>query len=51
MTIGTVQQIIRKGISDQIAFNIMDLKDPKKMWDKLKSVCTEIGQGVIYSIL
>ncbi len=29
----------------------MDIKDPKQMWDKLKSVYTKIGQGVVYSIL
>ncbi len=28
----------------------MDIKDPKQMWDKLKNVCTEMGQGVVYSI-
>lgn len=51
MAIGTAQQIIREGVSDQIAFNIMDLKNPKEMWNKLKSICTEVGQGVVYSIL
>ncbi len=51
MAVGTTQRIIREGVSDQIAFNIMDLKDPKEMWDKLKSVCTKVGQGVVYSIL
>ena len=51
MAVGIAQQIIREGVSDQIAFNIMDLKDPKEMWDKLKSVCTEVGQGLVYSII
>lgn len=51
MAVGIAQQIIREGVSDQIAFNIMDLKDPKEMWDKLKSICTEVGQGEVYSIL
>ncbi len=51
MTVSTVQQIIRKGVNNQIAFNIMDLKDSKKMWDKLKNICTEVGQGIVYSIL
>lgn len=31
MVIGIAQQIIKKGVSNQIAFNIMDLKDFKKM--------------------
>ncbi len=30
MVVGTAQRIIREGMSDQIAFNIMDLKDPKR---------------------
>lgn len=51
MAVGIAQRIIREGVSDQIAFNIMDLKDPKEMWDKLKSICTEVGQGVVYSVL
>ena len=51
MAVGIAQKIIREGVSDQIAFNIMDLKNPKEMWDKLKSICTEVGQGVVYSIL
>ena len=51
MAVGIAQRIIREAVSDQIAFNIMDLKDPKEMWDKLKSICTEVGQGVVYLIL
>lgn len=43
MAIGIVQQIIRKDVSDQIAFNIIDLKDSKKMWNKLKSICIEVS--------
>ena len=51
MAVRIARQIILKGVSDQIAFNIMDLKDPKEMWDKLTSICTKIGQEVVYSIL
>ena len=51
MAVGIARRIILEGVSDQIAFNIMDLEDPKEMWDKLKSICSEIGQGVVYSIL
>lgn len=50
MAVGTAQQFIREGISDQITFNIMHLENPKEMWDKLKSICTKIGQEVVYSI-
>ena len=31
MAVGIAQRIIRKGVSDQITFNIMDLKDPKEI--------------------
>lgn len=31
MAIGIAQQIIRKNISNQIAFNIIDQKNPKEM--------------------
>lgn len=50
MTVGIVQKIIREGVSDQIAINIMDFKNSKKMWDKLKSIYTKVGQGIVYSI-
>lgn len=29
----------------------MDLEDSKEMWDKLKAICLEIRQGIVYSIL
>ena len=45
------KRIITEGISDQLAVNIMDFEDPKKMWDKLKTICSEVGQGVVYFIL
>ena len=51
MAVDIAKKIIRKSINDQIAFNIMNLKNPKEMWEKLKSVCTEVGQGVVYLIL
>ena len=51
MAIGITQRIITEGISDQIAVNIMDLEDLKEMWDRLKTICSEVEQGVVYSIL
>lgn len=51
MAVGIALQIITEGVSDQIALNIMDLKDLKEMWDKLKSISTEVGQGIAYLIL
>ena len=51
MAVDIAKKIIQKSVSNQIAFNIMDLKDLKKIWDKLKNICTKVGQGVVYSIL
>lgn len=51
MAIGIAQPIIRKCISDQMTMNIIDQKNPKKIWDQLKYICIEIGQRVIYFIL
>ena len=31
MAVGIARRIIFKGVSDQIAFNVMDLEDPKEM--------------------
>ena len=51
MAIGIAWRIIVEGVNNQIAFNIMDLEDPRFMWTKLKNICTEVGQGVVYLIL
>lgn len=51
MTINIAQQIIRGVISNEIAFNIMNLKDLKEIWDKLKIIYIKIDQEVVYSIL
>lgn len=51
MTIGITQRIMKESISDQIRVNIMNLGDPKEMWNRLKAVCLEIGQEVVYLIL
>lgn len=51
MAISIVQQIIREDISDQIALNIIDLKDHKEIWDMLKSIYTKVDLGLVYFIL
>ena len=51
MAIGMAQKIIIEGVSSQIAFNIMDIDNPKDMWDTLKRICSEVGQGAVYSVL
>lgn len=43
IAVGIARQIILEGVSEQIAFNIIDLEDLKEMWDKLKSICNVIG--------
>lgn len=50
MAIELVWKIIIEGVSSQIAFNIIDINDPKAMWDILKRICSEVGQGVIYLV-
>ncbi len=51
IAVGIAQQIITEDVSNEIAFNIIDFEEPKEMLDKFKSICTKIGQGVIYSII
>lgn len=51
MAVVTTQKIIREGVNNQIAFNIVDLKNLKEMWDKLNSIYTEVSQRVVYLIL
>lgn len=42
MVVGIARRIILEGVNDQIVFNIIDLKDLQKMWDKLKNIYTKI---------
>lgn len=51
IAIGTVTQIIKEGISNNIFNNIIDITDPKEMWEKLCVACSQVGERVIYSIL
>lgn len=36
-----------EGVYNQIIFNIMNLEDPKEMWDKLTKIYSEICQGIV----
>lgn len=36
MAIGTAIRIIQSGVNDDIFNNIIDLEDPRLMWEKLK---------------
>lgn len=51
IAVDIAQQIILEEVKNQIVFNIMDQKDPKEMRNKLTSICSKIGQEIIYSIL
>ena len=51
IAVGIVDCIIRKGVSEDLFNNIIDIVDPQAMWAKLQSVYSHIGQGVVYSIL
>lgn len=39
MAIGTATRIIKEGVSDNIFNNIIDIMDPKEMWEKLRATC------------
>lgn len=51
MAVGTATRIIKKGVSNDIFNNIIDITDPREMWEKLCTTCLQVGQGVVYSIL
>lgn len=51
MAIRIATQIIKESISNNIFNNIIDIIDFRKMWEKLYTTCSQIGQKIIYSIL
>ena len=51
MAVGTATRIIKEGVSNNIFNIIIDITDPKEMWKKLRSACSQVGQGVVYFIL
>ena len=50
IAVETAGRIIWKGVSDNLFNNIIDIDDPQAMWAKLQSVCSHVGQGVVYLI-
>ena len=40
MAVGTATRIIKEGVSDNIFNNIIDITDPKEMWEKPRSACS-----------
>lgn len=51
MAVGTATRIIKEGVSNDIFNNIIDVTDPNEIWQKLRTACFQVGQGVVYSIL
>lgn len=51
MAIEIATWIIKEGVNDNIFNNIINITDPKKMWEKLRVIYLQVGQDVIYFIL
>ncbi len=51
MAIGTATQIIKKDVSNNIFNNIIDITDPKGIWEKLQAIYSQIRQDIIDFIL
>ena len=51
MAIGKATEIIQERVSDDLFNKIIDEDDSKVMWEKLRAVCSQVGPGVVYSIL
>ena len=50
IAIRTATQTIKKRVNNDIFNNIIDITDPKKMWEKLYAAYSQFGQEVVYSI-
>ena len=48
---GTALRIILKSINDNLFCTIEGIDEIAEIWDKLKTTCLQVGQGVIYIIL
>lgn len=46
-----MQKTIKKGVNSKITFNIIDIDNPKEIWDIWKKIWLEIGQEVVYLVL
>ena len=44
-------KIIKQGVNSDLYINVIGKRDPHKSWETLRRVCSQVGQGVVYSIL
>lgn len=44
-------KIIKQGVSTDLYINIIGERNPQRSWEMLRQVCSQVGQGVVYSIL
>ena len=44
-------KIIKQGVNSDLYTNIIGERDPHRSWETLRRVCSQVGQGVVYSIL
>lgn len=51
INIEIARRIIVEGVNNQITYNIMDFHNLKNIWTKLRSICSQFGQKVVYLIL
>ena len=48
---GTALRIILESIDDNLFCTIEGMEEITEIWDKLKTTCSQVGQGVVYAIL
>ena len=44
-------KIIKQGVSTDLYINIIGERNPQRSWETLRQVCSQVWQGVVYSIL
>ena len=48
---GTALRIILESIDDNLFCTIEGINEIAEIWDKLRTTCSQVGQGVVYAIL
>ena len=51
IAMGIAMQIIKECVNNDIFNNIINITNVKKIWEKLRISCFQVGQAVVYSIL